>query len=222
MPKKRKNAAPAKQKASSSRKEIRGILFLLIAVVLGVSLYSYHPGDPLFLIKTSHVGADQNLFGTVGAHLAGGIFFVLGFASFWLFASFVILAFLSFRGDTVLSPLKTIVATHFLIFSFAGILNLYWPEVIVFRGGEVISGGQTMNPSTQQLLEAIEALPSDKLIILPNNSNVIMAARQAAEMSDKEVFVVPTRTIPQGIVTVSLELPGRCTYECRVDAGCHR
>jgi len=141
LPKKRKNAAPAKQKASPSRKEIRGILFLLIAVVLGVSLYSYHPGDPLFLIKTAHVGAVQNLFGTVGAHLAGGIFFVLGFASFWLVTSFVILAFLSFRGDTVLSPLKTIVATHFLIFSFAGILNLYWPEVIVFRGGEVISGG---------------------------------------------------------------------------------
>jgi S-DNA-T family DNA segregation ATPase FtsK/SpoIIIE len=73
--------------------------------------------------------------------LAGGIFFVLGFASFWLVASFLILAFLSFRGDTVLSPLKTIVATHLLIFSFAGILNLHWREVIAFRSGEVMSGG---------------------------------------------------------------------------------
>jgi S-DNA-T family DNA segregation ATPase FtsK/SpoIIIE len=141
LPKKKKNAAPPNPQASPSRKEIRGIIFLMIAVVLGVSLYSYHPGDPLFLIKTAHAGEVNNLFGTVGAHLAGGIFFVLGFASFWLVASFVILALLSFRGDTVLSPLKTIVATHFLIFSCAGILSLYWREVIVFRGGEVMSGG---------------------------------------------------------------------------------
>jgi len=68
--------------------------------------------------------------------------------------------------------------------------------------GKVVSGGQTMNPSTQQLLDAVEALPVSKLIILPNNSNIIMAARQAAELSDKEVVVVPTRTIPQGIAAL--------------------
>jgi DAK2 domain fusion protein YloV len=68
--------------------------------------------------------------------------------------------------------------------------------------GQVVSGGQTMNPSTQQLLEAVEELPAEKLIILPNNSNIIMAARQAAELSDKEVIVVPTRTIPQGIAAL--------------------
>jgi DAK2 domain fusion protein YloV len=65
--------------------------------------------------------------------------------------------------------------------------------------GQVISGGQTMNPSTQQLLEAVEELPAKKLIILPNNSNIVMAAQQAAELSSKEVIVVPTRTVPQGI-----------------------
>jgi DAK2 domain fusion protein YloV len=65
--------------------------------------------------------------------------------------------------------------------------------------GEVISGGQTMNPSTEQLLQAVESLPTDKAIILPNNGNILMAAQQAAELSDKEVIVVPTRTIPQGI-----------------------
>jgi len=68
--------------------------------------------------------------------------------------------------------------------------------------GRVVSGGQTMNPSTQQLLEAIEELPTDKLIVLPNNANVIMAARQAAELSHKEVIVVPTRSIPQGIAAL--------------------
>jgi len=68
--------------------------------------------------------------------------------------------------------------------------------------GGVVSGGQTMNPSTQQLLEAIEALPASKVIILPNNSNILMAAKQAAELSDKQVAVVPTRTIPQGIAAL--------------------
>lgn len=67
---------------------------------------------------------------------------------------------------------------------------------------KVISGGQTMNPSTQQLLEAIESLPADKLIVLPNNGNVIMAAQQAADLSPKEVCVVPTRTVPQGIAAL--------------------
>jgi dihydroxyacetone kinase-like predicted kinase len=68
--------------------------------------------------------------------------------------------------------------------------------------GSVISGGQTMNPSTQQLLDAVKALPVDKVIILPNNKNIVMAAQQAAELSSKEVAVVPTRTIPQGIAAL--------------------
>ena len=68
--------------------------------------------------------------------------------------------------------------------------------------GSVISGGQTMNPSTQQLLDAVKALPVDKVIILPNNKNILMAAQQAAELSSKEVAVVPTRTIPQGIAAL--------------------
>jgi dihydroxyacetone kinase-like predicted kinase len=68
--------------------------------------------------------------------------------------------------------------------------------------GEVISGGQTMNPSTQELLDAIEALPVAKVIILPNNGNILLAAQQAAELSNKEVAVVATRTIPQGIAAL--------------------
>src|SRR5262245_32512733 len=63
----------------------------------------------------------------------------------------------------------------------------------------VVGGGQTMNPSTEDLLQAIDRLPQHEVIVLPNNSNIIMAARQAAEMSAKHVRVLPTKTLPQGI-----------------------
>ena len=66
----------------------------------------------------------------------------------------------------------------------------------------VVPGGQTMNPSTQEILKAIECLKAEKVIVLPNNSNIIMAARQTRELSQKEVVVVPTTTIPQGISAV--------------------
>jgi len=66
----------------------------------------------------------------------------------------------------------------------------------------VVPGGQTMNPSTQEILKAIEALHAEKVIVLPNNSNIIMAARQARELSQKEVAVVPTTTVPEGISAV--------------------
>jgi DAK2 domain fusion protein YloV len=66
--------------------------------------------------------------------------------------------------------------------------------------GQVVAGGQTMNPSTKDLLEAINSLPTDKVILLPNNKNIILSARQAAKQAEgKEVRVVETRTIPQGI-----------------------
>jgi dihydroxyacetone kinase-like predicted kinase len=63
----------------------------------------------------------------------------------------------------------------------------------------VVPGGQSMNPSTQELLGAIESLNAEEVIVLPNNVNIIMAARQAGELSRKKVVVVPTETIPQGI-----------------------
>lgn len=63
----------------------------------------------------------------------------------------------------------------------------------------VIEGGQTMNPSTQDLSEAIQKANANKVIILPNNKNIIMAAEQAAELAEEEVAVVPTKTIPQGM-----------------------
>ena len=123
------------------KKEIWGIVFFLIALVVGISLFSYHPADPLFWLKTGGAGEAHNLFGTVGAHLAGGIFFLIGFSSFWLVAIFLSMAFLSFREHTFSSPKKSIIAGLFLIFSFSGILALQMPKAIIYRGSEVMSGG---------------------------------------------------------------------------------
>ena len=63
----------------------------------------------------------------------------------------------------------------------------------------VVEGGQTMNPSTQDILNSFENFPTDKVIILPNNKNIVMAANQAKEVTVKQVMVVPSRTIPQGL-----------------------
>ncbi len=63
----------------------------------------------------------------------------------------------------------------------------------------IVPGGQTMNPSAAQILEAVEACPGDGVVVLPNNSNVVLAAKQAAAESDKDVEVVETVTVPHGI-----------------------
>ncbi len=63
----------------------------------------------------------------------------------------------------------------------------------------VIEGGQTMNPSTEDILAAVNATPSEIVFVLPNNKNIIMAAQAAAELSPKQVVVLETKTIPQGI-----------------------
>jgi DAK2 domain fusion protein YloV len=66
----------------------------------------------------------------------------------------------------------------------------------------VVSGGETMNPSVQELLQAVESAHSDKVVILPNNANIAMAARQVPGLTKKQVEVVPTETIPQGIAAL--------------------
>jgi DAK2 domain fusion protein YloV len=63
----------------------------------------------------------------------------------------------------------------------------------------VVPGGQTMNPSTLDLLTAVDRVVADKVILLPNNGNIILAANQAKELSAKQVAVVPTKTVPQGV-----------------------
>ena len=74
----------------------------------------------------------------------------------------------------------------------------------------VVSGGQTMNPSTESILEGVEKIPAETVFILPNNSNIIMAAQQCAALTEKNVVVIPTKTVPQGItamMNVDFEAP---------------
>lgn len=66
----------------------------------------------------------------------------------------------------------------------------------------VIQGGQTMNPSTEDLLNAINACPEEAVFVLPNNKNIILAAEQAAALTQKKVYVIPTRSVPQGIAAM--------------------
>ncbi len=66
----------------------------------------------------------------------------------------------------------------------------------------LVAGGQTMNPSTKDILDAFENLPTDKVIILPNNKNIILAAQQAKEVTVKHVQIVPSRNIPQGLAAM--------------------
>ncbi len=70
------------------------------------------------------------------------------------------------------------------------------------NAGKVITGGQTMNPSTEDLVSAIQELPQQEVIILPNNSNIMMASRQAQELVDKTVRVIPSKTVPQGMAAM--------------------
>ena len=66
----------------------------------------------------------------------------------------------------------------------------------------VVSGGQTMNPSTESLLEGVEKIPAETVFILPNNSNIIMAAQQCGALTEKKVIVIPSKTVPQGITAM--------------------
>lgn len=81
----------------------------------------------------------------------------------------------------------------------------------IFRGlgvDHIIEGGQTMNPSTEDMLNAIEKVNAKTIFILPNNKNIVLAANQAATLvEDKEIIVIPTKTIPQGITALINFIP---------------
>ncbi|MBM6850481.1 DAK2 domain-containing protein [Oscillibacter valericigenes] len=66
----------------------------------------------------------------------------------------------------------------------------------------VVSGGQTMNPSTESILEGVNRIPAETVFVLPNNGNIIMAAQQCAGLTEKQVVVIPTKTVPQGITAM--------------------
>lgn len=73
----------------------------------------------------------------------------------------------------------------------------------------IVEGGQTMNPSTQEILASFEDLTTDQVIILPNNKNILMAANSAAEVSVKQVRVIPSVTVPQGLAAMLRLIPGQ-------------
>ena len=85
----------------------------------------------------------------------------------------------------------------------------------------IISGGQTMNPSTQDILEAVNQVPAETVFVLPNNKNIIMAAEQVDALTPKKVIVIPSKTVPQG-VTAMLNFNPEGTEEENVEAmtGC--
>ena len=66
----------------------------------------------------------------------------------------------------------------------------------------IISGGQTMNPSTQDILEAVNKVPAETVFVLPNNKNIIMAAQQVDALTPKQVIVIPSKTVPQGVTAM--------------------
>ena len=67
---------------------------------------------------------------------------------------------------------------------------------------QIISGGQTMNPSTQDILEAVNKVPAETVFVLPNNKNIIMAAEQVDALTPKQVIVIPSKTVPQGVTAM--------------------
>ena len=67
---------------------------------------------------------------------------------------------------------------------------------------QIISGGQTMNPSTQDILEAVNKVPAETVFVLPNNKNIIMAAEQVDALTPKHVVVIPSKTVPQGVTAM--------------------
>ena len=81
----------------------------------------------------------------------------------------------------------------------------------------VISGGQTMNPSTQDILEAVNKVPAETVFVLPNNKNIIMAAEQVDALTPKKVVVIPSKTVPQG-VTAMLNFNPEGTEEENIEA----
>jgi len=123
------------------KKEIAGLVLLLLAILFAGSLLSYHPEDRLFWNVTGTVGKAHNLFGAIGSHLAGALFDLIGFSSFWLAITLLALAFMTFRGRTLASPFLNLITILALLASFSAILNLQFPGDIAFRGGTIAVGG---------------------------------------------------------------------------------
>ncbi len=122
-------------------REIRGLVFLLLAILVAGSLLSYHPTDKLLWNVTGPLGKSQNLFGAVGAHIAGGLLFLMGFSSFWLAIVCIVLSLLSFKGRSLSSPVISVIAAFVMVVTSCGILNIELPDPVRFGEGHIIAGG---------------------------------------------------------------------------------
>ncbi len=85
-----------------------------------------------------------------------------------------------------------------VVASGEGLIKVFWS----LGATTVIHGGQTMNPSVRDILKAVERVPQNKIVILPNNSNIILTANQVNSLSNKEIEVIPTKSIPEGIAAI--------------------
>ncbi len=123
------------------KKEIRGIFWLLAAIILGGSLVSFSPGDPLAWAVAGAEEETRNLFGTVGMYLAGGMFLVLGFSAFWLIAASFAAALKSFRGHTFSTPIRKTFFGLLLLTATSSLLHLQFPDPLPYRDGALAAGG---------------------------------------------------------------------------------
>lgn len=113
------------------------------------------------------------------------------------------------NADEQYVPVDREVAFGFVAVSAGAGLTALFADLGVDK---VVSGGQTMNPSTDDILRAIHSIPAKTVFVLPNNKNIIMAAEQAVKLADRRVCVLQTRTIPQG-VSAMLAFDAELSYE---------
>ena len=107
------------------------------------------------------------------------------------------------RITSVLQPVLTLETGVVAVVPGAGNRRLFES----YGATRVIEGGQTMNPSTADILAAIDATPATEVLVLPNNANVILSAEQAAKLADKPVRVIPSRSVPAGLAAIVRYLP---------------
>lgn len=103
------------------------------------------------------------------------------------------------RQDDDYRPVSEDTAYGFVAVAAGAGLHALFADLGVNR---MVSGGQTMNPSTDDILKAVQSVPAKTVFVLPNNKNIIMAAEQAAKLADRKVCVLQSRTIPQGIAAM--------------------
>jgi DAK2 domain fusion protein YloV len=118
---------------------------------------------------------------------------------------------LSGNGEENLPPLKPGQVAVVTVAPGSGIAHIFARENVA----AIVEGGQTMNPSTQEIINAFKNLPTDKIIILPNNENIILAAEAAAKLVDNKLIkVVPSHSVPEGLAAMLAYQNATLEYKC--------